>query len=156
MKKYRVTLSEQERSTLETVVRKGGHKSRKVLNALVLLNCDEGAFQKHRMRNEDVAAVLRVSVRKIDRLKRRYVEEGMDIALQGRKTRRIYERKADSDFEARLLALSLTRPPEGVPRWSLRRLADRAVELHYVDSISYETIRRVLKKRVKPPLHTRS
>jgi hypothetical protein len=114
---------------------------------LVLLNCDEGVFQEQRMKNEDVARVLRISMRKIDRVKRRFIEEGFETALAGRKQERVYERKADGDFEAHLVALSCGEPPEGFSRWSLRLLADRAVELRYVDSISYETIRRVLKKR---------
>jgi hypothetical protein len=149
MKKYKVTLKKEERSILETIVQKGSHKSQKVLNALVLLNCDEGAYQEQRMKNEDVARVLRISMRKIDRVKRRFVEEGFAIALTGHKTQRVYEKKADGDFEAHLVALSCSEPPEGFSRWSLRLLADRVVELRYVDSISYETVRRVLKKRNK-------
>ena len=68
MRKYRVTLDKEERSALETIAQKGSHKSQKVLNALVLLNCDEGAFQTQQMKNEDVASVLRISMRKIDRV----------------------------------------------------------------------------------------
>ena len=147
MKKYKVTLEKGERNALEALIQKGSHKSQKVLNALVLLNCDEGVFQEQRMKNEDVARVLRISMRKIDRVKRRFIEEGFETALAGRKQERVYERKADGDFEAHLVALSCGEPPEGFSRWSLRLLADRTVELRYVDSISYETIRRVLKKR---------
>ena len=149
MKKYKVTLRKEERSLLEAMVQKGSHKSQKVLNALVLLNCDEGRFQEHRVKNEEVASVLRISMRKIDRVKKRFIEEGFDTALTGHKQERTYEKKADGDFEAHLVALSCSAPPEGFARWSLRLLADRAVELHYIDSISYETIRRVLKKRNK-------
>jgi hypothetical protein len=149
MKKYKVTLGNEERIALETIVQKGSHKSQKVLNALVLLNCDEGTFQRQRMKNEDVSAVLRISMRKIDRVKRRFVEDGFEIALAGHKADRVYQKKADGDFEAHLVALSCSEPPEGFTRWSLRLLADQAVELRYVDSISYETIRRVLKKRNK-------
>ena len=149
MKKYRVTLRKEERDMLEAMVQKGSHRSQKVLNALVLLNCDEGRFQDHRVKNEDVVSVLRISMRKIDRVKKRFIEEGLDAALTGHKQERTYERKADGDFEAHLIALSCSAPPEGFARWSLRLLADRAVELKYIDSISYETIRRVLKKRNK-------
>jgi len=149
MKKYRVTLKKDERNVLEAMVQKGSHKSRKVLNALVLLNCDEGRFQDHPVKNEDVASVLRISMRKIDRVKKRFIEEGFDTALTGHKQERTYEKKADGEFEAHLIALSCSAPPEGFARWSLRLLADRAVELAYIDSISYETIRRVLKKRNK-------
>ena len=149
MKKYKVTLQKEERSRLEAITQKGSHKSQKVLNALVLLNCDEGTFQEQRMKNEDVARVLRISMRKIDRVKKRFIEEGFETALAGRKQERVYERKADGDFEAHLIALSCSAPPVGFARWSLRLLADKAVELRYIDSISYETIRTVLKKRNK-------
>jgi transposase len=146
MKKYKVTLAQEERQGLESIMQKGGHASQKVVNALILLNCDEGEFQPRRMRNEDVAAVLKISMRKIDRVKKRFVEEGLDVALGGRPSRRVYQRKADGDFEAHLVALSCSAPPEGFARWSLRLLADRAVELNYIDRVSYETVRRVLKK----------
>ena len=149
MKKYKVTLEMEERSALETMIQKGSHKSQKVLNALVLLNCDEGPFQNQRMKNEDVASVLKISMRKIDRVKKRFIEDGLETALTGRKADRIYEKKADGDFEAHLVALSCSEPPEGFARWSLRLLADRAVELRYIDAISHETIRRLLKKRNK-------
>jgi hypothetical protein len=149
MKKYRVTLRKEERNVLEAMVQKGSHKSRKVLNALVLLNCDEGRFQDYRVKNEDVASVLRISMRKIDRVKKRFIEEGFDTALTGHKQERTYEKKADGEFEAHLIALSCSAPPEGFARWSLRLLADRAVDLKYIDRISYETIRRVLRKRNK-------
>jgi len=149
MKKYKVTLEKNEREALETIIQKGSHSSQKVLNALILLNCDEGKFQEHRMKNEDVAAVLKISMRKIDRVKKRFVEEGFERVLEGRKVVREYDRKADGDFEAHLVALSCSKPPEGFSRWSLRLLADRAVELEYIENVSYETIRRVLKKRNK-------
>jgi len=146
MKKYKVTLQLEERAALESIAQKGSHASRRVINALILLNCDEGEFQPRRMKNEDVAAVLNISPRKIDRVKKRFVEEGFDAALDRRPSPRVYERKADGDFEAHLVALSCSAPPEGFTRWSLRLLADRAVELDYIDSVSHETVRRVLKK----------
>tara|TARA_B100000470_G_C19546384_1_gene282817 strand:- start:89 stop:361 length:273 start_codon:yes stop_codon:yes gene_type:complete len=79
-------------------------------------------------------------------VKKRFVEDGLDITLNGRKGSRIYAKKADGDFEAHLVALSCSDPPKGFARWSLRLLADRLVELDYIDSVSHETIRRVLKK----------
>ncbi|NOZ52839.1 MAG: helix-turn-helix domain-containing protein [Gammaproteobacteria bacterium] len=74
------------------------------------------------------------------------MEEGLDIALNGHKGTRVYERKADGDFEAHLVALSCSKPPEGHAQGSLRLLADKAVELQYIESVSHETIRRILKK----------
>jgi hypothetical protein len=149
MRKYRVTLESEERRELENVVQKGNHKSQKVLNALILLNCDQSQFQDHPIKNEDISAVLRISMRKIDRVKKRFVEEGLETALTGHKADRVYEKKADGDFEAHLIALSCSEPPDGFARWTLRMLADRAVALNYIETISYETVRRVLKKRNK-------
>jgi hypothetical protein len=77
VRKYRVILDKEEREELETIIQKGSHKSQKVLNALVLLNSDQGRFQDHPMRDEDVSSVLRISMRKIDRVKRRFVEESL-------------------------------------------------------------------------------
>jgi len=146
MKKYKVTLTNDERQELNSIIQKGKHRSQKVLNALILLNCDEGVYQEKRSKNEDVASILQISMRKIDRVKKCFVEQGLDIALNGTKGQRAYEKKADGDFEAHLIALSCGEPPEGFSRWSLRLLADKVVELNYIDNISHETIRRVLKK----------
>jgi transposase len=146
MKKYKVTLSENERSQLMTVSSKGSHKSQKVLNALVLLNCDEGDFQDQKRKNEDISEILHISMKKIDRVKKRFVEEGLEVALEGRRGERVYAKKVDGDFEAHMIALSCSEPPEGFSRWSLRLLADKAVELEYIDSVSHETVRRMLKK----------
>ena len=151
MKKYIVTLTKEEREYLNKIVSKGTHKSQKVINALLLLSCDEGNFQKKRSTNEETSRVLKIGMRKIDRVKKRFIEEGLDITLNGKKGSRIYAKKADGDFEAHLIALSCSEPPSGFARWSLRLLADKAVELNYVESISYETIRRVLKKTKLSP-----
>ena len=143
---YKVTLTVQERRLLKEITTRGRHSSQKVLNALILLGCDEGAFQEKKMTGQQLADVLPVSLRKIDRVKHRFVEEGLEVALGKRKPERQYVKKADGDFEAHLVALSCSQPPEGYARWSLRLLADKMVELEYVDSVSYETVRRVLKK----------
>lgn len=146
MKKYIVTLTEEERKILGELTSNGEHKSQKILDALILLGCDESGFQTKRSTNEEIARVLNTSMRKIDRVKKRFVEEGFDVALNRRKGSRIYAKKADGDFEAHLVALSCSEPPEGFARWSLRLLADKVVELAYIDSISYEAVRRILKK----------
>jgi len=146
MKKYIVTLTDDERKALGVLTSKGKHRSQKILNALILLGCDEGEFQKKRSTNKEIAQVLNISMKKIDRVKKRFVEDGLDITLNGRKGSRIYVKKADGDFEAHLVALSCGDPPEGFARWSLRLLADKVVELDYIDNVSHETIRKVLKK----------
>lgn len=146
MIKYKVTLTKEERRELEEISTCGRHKAREVLNALLLLGCDEGRFQINRSRNEDISRVLNISMKKIDRVKKRFVEEGLEIALDGHRSTRVYEKRADGEFEAHLIALSCGKPPEGHCRWSLRLLADKAVELEYIDEVSHETVRRVLKK----------
>jgi len=146
MKKFFITLTKEERDFLTQLTSKGRHRSQKVLNALTLLACDEGEHQTQRSKNEEIARVLKTSMRKIDRVKKRFVVDGLDVALNGRKGSRVYAKKADGDFEAHLVALSCSKPPEGFSRWTLRLLADKVVELDYIDSISHETIRRVLKK----------
>ena len=85
-------------------------------------------------------------MKKIDRVKKRFVMGGIEATLTKNKGSRIYKRKTDGDFEAHLVALSCSKPPEGYARWSLRLLADKVVELHYIDSISYEAVRGILKK----------
>ncbi len=146
MKKFIVTLTEEERSFLTDLTSKGRHRCQEMLNALILLACDEGEHQDKRSKNEEIARVLNTSMRKIDRVKKRFVVEGLDVALRGKKGSRVYVKKADGDFEAHLIALSCSKPPEGFSRWTLRLLADKVVELDYIDSISHETVRRVLKK----------
>jgi transposase len=143
--KYKVTLSQDERDELMSLTKGGRHSSKKVIHALILLNCDEGEFSD-KVKNEEVAKVLKIGVRTIDRVKRKFVEEGYEAALENRPTSRVYERKADGEVEAHLVALSCSKAPEGFSKWSLRLLADKMVELQYVNDISYETVRRVLKK----------
>lgn len=146
MKKYIVTLMEDERKKLTEITSKGKHRSQKVINSLILLGCDEGEHQSKRSMNKELAKVLNISMKRIDRVKKRFIEDGFSVALEGRKNSRIYKKMTDGDFEAHLVALSCSEPPEGFSRWSLRLLADKVVELEYIDKVSHETIRRVLKK----------
>ena len=145
MEKYKVTLTDQERNELMSITKGGTHTSKKVIHALILLNCDEGPFSD-KVNNEDVAKVLKIGTRTIDRVKKKFVEEGCEAAMENRPTTRVYERTVDGDVEAHLVALSCSTAPEGFTKWSLRLLADKMIELNYVEDISYETVRRVLKK----------
>jgi transposase len=145
MAKYKVTLTREERDELMSIISKGKHTSQRFRNAYVLLNCDEGEFSE-KATNAEINKILKVGMRSIDRIKKRFVEEGFDAVLERKPTTREYERKTDGDLEARLIALSCSEPPEGHARWSLRLLADKLVELEIVDSISHETVRTVLKK----------
>ena len=146
MKRYVVTLQESERDELQQITYKGTHSSQKVINSLILLNCDEGPLNDRRESGAAIAGILRISPRKVDRVKKRFVEEGLEAALGGRQGKRLsYLRKAGDEFEAHLVALSCSAPPPGYAQWSLRLLAQQAVELNYIDSVSHETVRRVLK-----------
>jgi len=146
MARYIITLSNEERQQLEDLSRKGSHKSQKVLNALILLGVDINQPKESRSTNESISKVLNISMKKIDRVKKRFVEEGLEIALHGHPSTRVYEKLVDGELEAKLIALSCSKAPKGFSRWSLRLLADKAVELEYIDSISHETVRGTLKK----------
>ena len=148
MEKYKVTLTKDERDELMDIINKGSHTSQKFRTSYILQNCDEGEFAD-KVTNNQISKVLRVGMRTIDRTKKKLVEEGFDAVLERRPTQREYERKADGDFEAHLIALCCSEPPKGFAKWSLRLLADKVVELKYAESISHETVRRVLKKRLK-------
>lgn len=148
MKKYKVTLTEKQREELLAITRSGNHASKKVIHSLILLNCDEGKYSE-KVKNEDVARILKIGPRTIDRIKKKFVEQGYEAALYNKPTSRVYDKKADGDMEARLVALSCSKPPEGFSRWSLRLLAEKMVALAYVEDISHETVRRVLKKQAQ-------
>jgi len=148
MEKYKVTLTKDEIDELMDIINKGSHTSQKFRTAYILLNCDEGNFAD-KVTNNQISRILKVGMRTIDRTKKKFVEEGFDAVLERRPTQREYERKADGDFEAHLIALCCSEPPKGFAKWSLRLLADKVVELKYAESISHETVRRVLKKRLK-------
>jgi len=139
--KYRFSLTQDERDELETIVAKGKHNSQKVLNALILLNYDEDAPKPRTLGEQDIANVLRVSAMKIHRTKQRFVEESLDVALNGRKGERVYRRKTDGDFEAHLVALSCSDPPDGHAQWSLRLLADSEIK-------AWESARNEMQVRV--------
>jgi hypothetical protein len=145
MIRYRIKLTRSEIEELESIVNKGSHKTQTYRAAYILLNTDEGEYSK-KVTNERICEVLRIGMRTIDRIKRRFVEEGLDATLERRPINRIYEGKVDGDIEAKLVSLCCSNPPEGYARWSLRLLADRMVELEYIDSISHVTVGNVLKK----------
>jgi hypothetical protein len=118
MEKYIITLQHEEREQLEAMLRKGMHASQKLLNALILLNCDDTVrtVGRRSSSSQEVADVLHMSARKIDRLKRRFVENGFELALNGGTYRTNYERLVDGDLEAHLVALSCSEPPAGRSR----------------------------------------
>ena len=146
MNTYKVTLAQEERNQLTEITRTGTHSARKVIHALILLNVDRGQYNTEQQINEEICKVLKIGMRTIDRVKKRFVEEGLDAALKMAPTSRGYDKLVDGDMEAHLIALACGEPPKGYARWSLRLLSDKLVELRIADSISYETVRRTLKK----------
>lgn len=145
MIKYRVTLSKAEHEELETIVSKGTHPVSKVKNAMILLSCDEGD-NAVKYTNKVISDITRVSMKTIDRVKKKFVEEGFDAVINPGKSKRVYVKKFDGELEAHLVALCCSEAPSGYAKWSLRLLADKMVELKYVDAISHESIRQILKK----------
>ena len=119
-----------------------------IQNAYVLLNADEGEFSE-KVTNAKISRVLKVGMRTIDRIKKRFVEAGFEACLSRKPTTRVYEKKIDGNIEAKLASIACSEPPKGFAKWLLRLLADKMAELQYVESISHETVRTVLKKRIK-------
>ena len=144
--RYRITLTDQERKDLVALTRNGKTGAKKFIHARALLLCDAGP-DGPAWTVSDAAEALGVTSRTIEHLKKRFVEEGIEAALQ-RKPRARPPREVifDGAFEARLIALACSDTPEGYQRWTVRLLADKAVELKFASSVSHMTVQRVLKK----------
>ena len=144
--RYRVTLTQEEREELETLTKRGKTHAKRFVQARALLLCDAGD-NGPAWKVEDVAEALGITSRTIEHLKKRFVENGLEAAME-RKTRDKPPRdiKFDGAFEARLIALACTDAPEGHTRWTVRLLADKAVELNYAESVSTMSVQRTLKK----------
>ncbi len=145
MIRYTIKLTKSEVEELHSIINKGSHSSQTFRVAYILLNCDEGKYSE-KVTNEQISKVLKIGMRTIDRVKKKFVEDGFEGALERRPTKRVYEPKMDGDTEAKLVTLCCSEPPKGYAKWSLRLLADKMVELKYVESISHVTVRSVLKK----------
>ncbi len=145
MIRYRILLSQEEVKELRVIINKGSHTSQTFRAAYILLNCDEGDYSE-KVTNEQISKVLKVGMRTIDRVKKKFIEEGFEKVLERRVSSRIYDIKIDGDVEANLVKLCCSEPPSGFAKWSLRLLADKMVELEYVESISYVSVGNVLKK----------
>jgi transposase len=144
-KKYIVTLTEAERQMLQTLLSRGRAAARKLMHARILLKADTSAGGPG-WNDDQIAEGLEVGRATVERVRKEFVEDGLEAALEPRKPRRQYLRKLDGDGEAHLIALACGEAPEGRSRWTLRLLADRMVALEQVDHLSYETVREVLKK----------
>ena len=149
-KKYRVTLTGEEREELERLLARGKADVRKIKRAQVLLKADETEGGPG-WPDERIAEAVGVGRTTVERVRQRFVEDGLASALSPyRGGKRIYERKLDGAQEAHLIALACSAPPDQRACWTLRLLAQHMVELAYVDTLSYETVRQTLKKE-RPP-----
>lgn len=153
-KKYVVRLTTDEREHIEKLLRRGRAHARKLLYARILLKAD--ANGPDQWTDERIADAFEVSTATVARERRRFCEDGLEVALLPKKPGRPRRRVLDGRAEAHLIALTCSDPPEGRERWSMRLLADRMVELGHVGSVSYETVRRTLKKTRSSPTSSAS
>ena len=145
MKKYIVKLKEEEREELRRLITQGQASARKLAHARILVKADSGEGGLA-WSDQAISEALEVGTATVERVRQRFVEEGMQAALNRQKPSRRYPRKLDGEQEAYLIALTCSAAEAGRDRWTLQMLADKVVELHLVDSIARETIRQVLKK----------
>jgi transposase len=144
-KKYRVTLTPEERAELEAMISRGRTDARKLAHARILLQTNEAPGGPGRA-DAAIAAALDTSTRTIERVRQRFVEQGLESALLPKPAKRIYARALDGRQEAHLIALACSEPPKGKKRWTLRLLAGQMVALEHTDSLSHEAVRQALKK----------
>lgn len=143
--KYHVLLSTDERKTLLDLVSKGSASAKAIMHANVLLAADKNAG--NRKSEAEIAELFHVNKQTVHAIRKRYSEKGLEAAISRKKRETPpVEPKITGEVEAKIIALSCSAPPEGRAKWSLRLLADKAVELQYIDSISHEAVGRLLKK----------
>lgn len=144
-KRYLVTLTAEERKDLEVLISRGTAAARKLTRARILLLADqaEGGPAKS---DPEIAEALGCGRVTVERVRKQFVEEGLEETLTRKPTVRTYENKIDGRAEAHLIAMTCGAPPEGCARWTLRLLADQMVALGHVESVSHETVRMTLKK----------
>ena len=146
-KKYVVELTKEEREYLHKLISAGTAPARKLNRARILLKADVGKHaEAQALSDRQIARMLETSTATVQRARERFYEGGLQAALERSKPDRVYKRSLDGRAEAHLIALACSEPPRGRNRWSFRLLADKAVELGIVESISHETVRKALKK----------
>lgn len=148
---YKVSLSPEQQKELKQMCSKGTSTARSLRRAQILLWADENSSDG-RLSDVEIARRLQVHTNTVHLVRKRFAEQGLQPTLE-RKKRLTPPNppKVTGELEARIIALSCSEPPEGKSRWSLRMLADKAVELKYIDSISYDTVDKILKKRTQAP-----
>ncbi len=151
MKKYIVRLTKQERQTLMQFVSSGKRPAQLFTRARILLKADQGE-EVPGWSDLEIRQALDITVQTVERIRMQLVREGFDAVLKRQEyTQKVSRKRLDGDGQAYLVALSCSKPPKGRSDWSLRLLADRMVELGYAESVSYETVRKTLKKTKSSP-----
>lgn len=144
LKKYTVDLEDSERSQLEDIVKRLKGTSQKVKRANILLKADVSG---RGWTDAKIAEALDCRTKTVENIRKRFVEKGFENALNGKKREKPPTSKLlDGEQEAKIIAMRLGEPPQGYGKWTLRLLARKVVELEIVDSVSYQTVRRTLKK----------
>jgi hypothetical protein len=143
--KYKIELSNEERQRLEKMTSSGTTSARKLIRAQILLKSDQSQQGTH-WKYEQICAAYNVTPVTVMKVRKSFVESGLEATLERKKPDREYVRALDGEAEAHLIALACSEPPTGQTRWSLRLLRDRFIRLGHVDHVSHETIRIVLKK----------
>lgn len=144
MKKYHVTLTQEERQQLKAITTKRKADSQIVKRAFSLLAADEN--QTDWLNDEQIHQTYHLSIRQIERLRQRFIDDDFETALYGKKREKYKDKVFDGAVEAHLVALRCSQPPAGHARWTVRLLAQKMVELTYVETIGRETVRKMLKK----------
>lgn len=146
-KKYQVRLTPEERLSLINLVSKGKASAKAIMHANVLLSADENNPSGPK-KDAEIAKLFHVHSQTVFAIRKQYFENGLAAAITRKKRETPpVKPKITGDVEAKIIALSCTTPPDGQTRWTLRLLANKAVELQYIDSISYESVGTLLKKR---------
>lgn len=156
-KRYIVELTKDEREGLKRFISRGNAPARMLNRARILLKADQGEHSEGQtLSDAAIARMLETSSATVGRVRERFWRQGLDAALERSMPDRIYERTFDGRAEARLIALACSQAPEGHDRWSMRLLADKAVELEIVEAVSHETVRKTLKKTNSSPTSSRA
>jgi len=144
---YTIKLKKTEIEELQKIINKGKHSTQAYRASYILLNSDKGDYSTDKsITNAEICRILRIGDRTIDRVKKKFIEEGFEKVLERRPSSQSYVKKIDGDLEAKIVTLCCSQPPEGYSKWSLRLIADKLVELNYVEYISHVSVSKVLKK----------
>jgi hypothetical protein len=149
-KKYIVELSSDQRAMLEQLTRTGTTAASVQRHARILLKADSSS-DGPAWADAAIAASVEVSLPTVERVRRLFVDQGLDAALKRKPSTRPSQRKLDGAAEAQLVAITCSPPPDGAERWTLALLADKLIELKVVDSIARDTVRLTLKKTNSNP-----